>query len=104
MKHQCKNCGGAREIHAYNTFACPVGGVEAMSGNTQEWTNRTYEELPEKSSLNEITLLDFFAAFALCGLISSEAHRNATNRINEDSITAYSIADAMLKAREENCL
>lgn len=45
-----------------------------------------------------MTLRDYFAAKAMQGIISSECNYGAFSDL---AIDAYSIADAMLKAREE---
>ena len=39
---KCKNCGGYRGIHHYETDQCPVGGREAPIGK-QEWKSTTFE-------------------------------------------------------------
>jgi hypothetical protein len=37
----CKNCGGDKGIHHYQTMQCPVGGREETRTNrTQEFTNK----------------------------------------------------------------
>lgn len=40
---KCKNCGGERGLHHYQTDQCPVGGREAPIGRTQEWKTTTFE-------------------------------------------------------------
>lgn len=39
----CKNCGGERGLHHYETDQCPVGGREAPIGRKQEWKTTTFE-------------------------------------------------------------
>lgn len=39
----CKNCGGQRGLHHYETDQCPVGGREAPVGRRQEWKSTTFE-------------------------------------------------------------
>jgi len=39
----CKNCGGERGLHHYETSQCPVGGREAPIGRKQEWKTSTFE-------------------------------------------------------------
>jgi hypothetical protein len=46
-----------------------------------------------------MTLRDYFAAKTLQGLLSN---RNAEAAIDEFAVKAYRMADAMLKAREQN--
>ena len=40
---KCKNCGGERGLHHYETDQCPVGGREAPIGRKQEWKTATFE-------------------------------------------------------------
>lgn len=40
---KCKNCGGERGLHHYETDQCPVGGREAPIGRKQEWKSTTFE-------------------------------------------------------------
>lgn len=40
---KCKNCGGDRGLHHYETDQCPVGGREAPIGRKQEWKSTTFE-------------------------------------------------------------
>lgn len=50
-------------------------------------------------ALSGMTLRDYFAAKAMQGIISSECNYGAFSDLASD---AYSIADAMLRAREES--
>ena len=51
----CKNCGGEKGIHHYQTMACPVGGREAPVGKPQEWmSSDRYETETEEDALREI--------------------------------------------------
>lgn len=52
---KCKNCGGERGLHHYQTDQCPVGGREAPVGRKQEWKTTTFEI--EDDSASKITLL-----------------------------------------------
>ena len=56
---------------------------------------------PEEVSVNtdDMTIRDYFAAKAMQGIISSECNYGAFSDLASD---AYSIADAMLRAREES--
>lgn len=40
---KCKNCGGERGIHHYETDQCPVGGCEAHIGRKQEYKTTVFE-------------------------------------------------------------
>jgi len=40
---KCKNCGGERGLHHFETDQCPVGGREAPIGRKQEWKSTTFE-------------------------------------------------------------
>ena len=40
---KCKNCGGDRGLHHFETDQCPVGGREAPIGRKQEWKSTTFE-------------------------------------------------------------
>jgi len=40
---KCKNCGGDRGIHHYQTDQCPVGGREASINQKQEYKSTTFE-------------------------------------------------------------
>ena len=44
----CRNCGGDRAIHHYETMQCPVGGREAPVGRPQLWQDSCYEEEGEQ--------------------------------------------------------
>lgn len=48
---KCKNCGGDKGIHHYQTNQCPVGGREAPVGKKDEYMASTFEsnELEELS-------------------------------------------------------
>ncbi|CAH5462591.1 hypothetical protein L799_08815 [Enterobacter roggenkampii EC_38VIM1] len=66
-------------------------------------TRNTVSHIQAAESLHEIslktpTLRDYFAAKAMQGIISSDCNYGAFSDLASD---AYSIADAMLKAREE---
>ena len=50
---KCKNCGGDRGIHHYQTNQCPVGGREAPIGRKEEWKSTTFEIEPE-SEVDEL--------------------------------------------------
>jgi hypothetical protein len=57
---KCKNCGGDRGIHHYETDQCPVGGREASINQKQEYKSTTFEietenEVDElRKSVNEL--------------------------------------------------
>jgi len=56
---KCKNCGGFRGIHHYQTNQCPVGGSEAPIDRKQEYMTTTFEsensdELEELEELREM--------------------------------------------------
>lgn len=40
---KCKNCGGDRGLHHFETDQCPVGGREAPIGRKQEWKSTIFE-------------------------------------------------------------
>ena len=66
-------------------------------------TRNAVSHIQAAESLHEIsvktpTLRDYFAAKAMQGIISSDCNYGAFSDLASD---AYSIADAMLKAREE---
>ena len=49
----CKNCGGDRAIHHYETDQCPLGGREASIGRKQEWKSTTFE-IETKNEVDEL--------------------------------------------------
>ena len=53
MKDTCKNCGGWKGIHKWDTMQCPFGGVEAGANRPDVWTSSTYEE--EDETINELS-------------------------------------------------
>jgi hypothetical protein len=42
---KCKNCGGDRSLHHFETDQCPVDGREAPIGRKQEWKSTIFEEV-----------------------------------------------------------
>ena len=44
MEGNCKNCGGDKGLHHWQTMQCPVGGREAPYNRKQEWMTITYQE------------------------------------------------------------
>ncbi len=52
----CKNCGGERGLHHYETNQCPVGGREAPIGRKQEWKMTLFEA--EDNSAARIAALE----------------------------------------------
>ena len=50
---KCKNCGGDRGLHHYETDQCPVGGREAPLGRKQEWKSTTFE-IESESEVEEL--------------------------------------------------
>lgn len=44
MKDICKNCGGWKGLHHFETNRCPSGGMEAPIGKIQKWMESTYAE------------------------------------------------------------
>jgi len=51
MKDICKNCGGWKGLHHYQTGQCPVGGVEAPIGRVQDWKVTTFEQEDDEDKL-----------------------------------------------------
>ena len=60
---KCKNCGGERGLHHYETDQCPVGGREAPIGRKQEWKSTTFEIEPEKEDIELIKAEQQFTGF-----------------------------------------
>ena len=50
----CKNCGGWKGIHHYETMQCPVGGTEAPIGRKQEWMSTTFQDKNEVFTRDEV--------------------------------------------------
>lgn len=50
---KCKNCGGERGLHHFETDQCPVGGREAPIGRNQEWKSTTFE-IETESEVDEL--------------------------------------------------
>ena len=50
---KCKNCGGDRAIHHYETDQCSLGGREASIGRKQEWKSTTFE-IETKNEVDEL--------------------------------------------------
>lgn len=71
---KCKNCGGDRGIHHYQTEQCPVGGREAHYGQVPEWKTSTFEADipfdPPMKLAKDMTIREYFAAMAMQGLLS----------------------------------
>jgi len=55
---KCKNCGGERGLHHFETDQCPFGGREAPISRKQEWKSTTFEiEIEtEKLDLEKVAL------------------------------------------------
>jgi len=49
----CRNCGGERDLHHFETDQCPVGGREAPMGRKQEWKSTTFE-IETESEVDEL--------------------------------------------------
>lgn len=82
-----------REASAYASCMEDLGNGSLLA------SERTYLEA-KVAALRGMTLRDYFAAKAMQGLISDQDWRQDT--LPEDTaFAAYSMADAMLKAREE---
>jgi hypothetical protein len=54
MNDKCKNCGGNKSIHHYQTNQCPIGGREAPLGQKEEYMMTTFE--PDNSDELEETV------------------------------------------------
>ena len=50
---KCKNCGGDRGIHHYDTDQCPVGGREMPVGKKDAWKSTTFE-VETESEVDEL--------------------------------------------------
>lgn len=50
---KCKNCGGDRGIHHYETDQCPTDEREAPIGRKQEWKSTTFE-IETESEVDEL--------------------------------------------------
>ena len=50
---KCKNCGGDRGLHHFETDQCPVGGREAPINRKQEWKSTTFE-IETESEVDEL--------------------------------------------------
>lgn len=65
---KCRNCGGDRAIHHYQTDQCPVGGVEASIDRKQEWKTATFASIPFDPPVRlarDMTVREHFAAMAM---------------------------------------
>lgn len=47
MKDICKNCGGWKGLHHFETDACPLNGVEAPIGRKQKYHSNQFFEQSE---------------------------------------------------------
>lgn len=52
-----------------------------------------------ETDLNNMTMRDLFAAFALAGMLANDAHRESVYLLSSD---AYKCADAMIETRSED--
>jgi hypothetical protein len=52
-----------------------------------------------ETDLNEMTMRDFFAAFAMLGMLADNSSRESVYILSAD---AYKCADAMIEERERN--
>lgn len=48
MDTTCKNCGGDKGLHHWQTMQCPFGGREAPIGKPDQWTASTFEPVTEQ--------------------------------------------------------
>jgi hypothetical protein len=60
---KCKNCGGERGLHHFETDQCPVGGREAPIGRRQEWKTTTFGKEDDNAEL-EPDLTNAYAVIA----------------------------------------
>jgi len=51
-----------------------------------------------ETDLNNMTMRDLFAAFALAGMLANDAHRESVYLLSSD---AYKCADAMIETRRQ---
>ena len=65
--------------------------------NTPAFPHDDRAEYNERAGM---TLRDYFAAKALQGICASENHLDRIGSFANAAVTAYELADAMLKARE----
>ena len=50
MKDICKNCGGWKGLHHYETNQCPIGGREAPIGELQQYSSQVFEQEDESAA------------------------------------------------------
>lgn len=78
---------------------CPLGGIESPPGKAQQWSDNQFEAEESKEVLiKDLTLRDFFAAFAMLGMITHSGDRYRANVVER---SAYQFADCMLIARKD---
>lgn len=81
-----------------------AGGLNNVK-NLVESLGLSGEIAPQKNKPDEITLRDYFAALAMTGMITTcaaPALNGLDGHEKRTAVAAYQIADAMLKARENN--
>lgn len=98
---ECKNCGGGKGLHHYQTMQCPVGGVEARIDRKQEWMTDRFEPVSD-----EVTQLrDALAAELARGAALQEriemlnAENHALNHALQLAQTRANEAEQKLKQR-----
>lgn len=100
----CRHCGKLRESHitkrrGEHIFAmqCPISDEEYEVLKIQSKVN--FEPIEREISIEDVTLRDFFAAFALCGMISNPGEFAIAYKSGKFFNDCFEVADEMLKAR-----
>lgn len=99
---KCRNCGGDRAIHHYQTDQCPVGGVEAPIGREQEWKTSAFAAASIPSDLpirlaKDVTVREYFAAMAMQGIVATYGDNIHPDR-NDAAKVSVDLADALIEA------
>ena len=82
----CKNCGGEKGLHHWETGQCPVNGKEAPIGKPDVWTFETFQ--PEED-LSEIEQLRIENKRLQRKNAEYVAEINSLERINDMAICSY---------------
>ncbi|MDR1046634.1 MAG: hypothetical protein LBL64_02585 [Treponema sp.] len=106
----CKNCGGGRGIHHWETMACPANGEDQTGNRKQEYTGTNFDPQDFFGSLevaDSRTLFDdyFLAALAsVSAIFSSDGlTQSEVEELLPDVVVAcaFDITEAAMKKREE---
>jgi hypothetical protein len=76
-KDTCKNCGGWKGLHHWETMQCPFGGVESGLDRPDVWVGTHYEEEDDtvKDLRDEVEILKAQVAALLAAVPSAKVKR-----------------------------